>query len=215
MAVVLQVVADDESGAELASAPAADALSGAEGFEGDAVAENDEVAAPDGAASDGVGEVGGEAWIIEQFGFDVFEVGAGLEFGVGDDPDIFFTVFDGGAEGDGESADGGFGGAAGAEDVDFGTAAGLCGVELIGHPAVHDRRCEGEMMGEVFSCPGEEVDDLGAGVQATGLCMIGGKALAELANNALNDGVGDAFVGSAIVNEWHCLAAPRESVEAG
>ena len=166
VAVVLQVVADDERGAVLAAAAAADALAGAEGFDGDAVAEDDRVAAPDRAAADGVGEVLGEAAVVEQFGLEVFEVGAGLVLGVGDDPDVGFAAFEGRAERQGEGGDGRFGAAAGAEDVELGAARGACGVELVGQPVVHVRRRAAEVVGEIFAAPGEEID--GACVRARG-----------------------------------------------
>jgi hypothetical protein len=46
-------------------------------------------------------------------------VGAGLIFGVGDDPDVRLAGFERGAERKGERADGRFGGAARAEEVEF------------------------------------------------------------------------------------------------
>ena len=47
---------------------------------------------------DGVGEILGQPPVLEQFGLDVFQVGAGLVLGVGDDPDERFPALDGRAE---------------------------------------------------------------------------------------------------------------------
>ena len=98
--VVLEVVADDERGAVLAAATAAEALAGAEGFDDDAVAEDDRVVSPDGAVAGGVGIGFGEEFVFEEFGLEVFEVGAGLVFGVGDDPDVGLAMFEGRLEDD-------------------------------------------------------------------------------------------------------------------
>ena len=67
VAVVLQVVADDERGSVFAAASAADSLAGAEGLDGDAVVERDAVASPRGA--DGRrGIVGCERLVFDEFG---------------------------------------------------------------------------------------------------------------------------------------------------
>ena len=65
------------------------------------------------------GKSRGEAAVVEQFGLDVFQMGAGLVFRVGDDPDVVFLAFDGRAERQGEGADGRFRAAARAEHVEF------------------------------------------------------------------------------------------------
>jgi len=59
VAVVLEVVADDQCGAVGAGTTAADPLAGAKGLDGDAVAEDDAAGTPDGAATDGVGVLAG------------------------------------------------------------------------------------------------------------------------------------------------------------
>ena len=51
--------------------------------------------------------------------FDVFEMRAGLVFGVGDDPDIGLDFFQRGFEDEGERAERRFRGAARGEDVEF------------------------------------------------------------------------------------------------
>ena len=51
--------------------------------------------------------------------FDVFEMGAGLVFRVGDDPDIGLDLFQRGFEDEGQRAERGFGRAARGEDVEF------------------------------------------------------------------------------------------------
>jgi len=117
VAVVLEVVADDEGGAVGSGAPAADALAGAEGLDGDAVAEDDAAGTPDGPATGSAGVIAGEQFVVEEFGFEVFEVGGGLVGRVGDDPDVGFAGEEGLAEGVGEGGDGGLGSAAGSEDV--------------------------------------------------------------------------------------------------
>ena len=59
-------------------AAAADPLARAEGLDGHAVAQHDRAAAPDGPSADGVGVVGGQAPVVDQFGLDVLQMGAGL-----------------------------------------------------------------------------------------------------------------------------------------
>ena len=92
VAVVLQVVADDQRGAMLAAAAAADPLAGAEGLDRHAVAEHDRVVAPHRPPPDRRRENRGQPPVVEQFGLDVFQVGAGLVLGVGDDPDVRFPA---------------------------------------------------------------------------------------------------------------------------
>jgi hypothetical protein len=73
VARVLEVVADDERGAVLAAAVAAEALAGTEGFDGDAVAEHDGAGAPHGAAGSGLGIMAGEERVVEELGFEFFQ----------------------------------------------------------------------------------------------------------------------------------------------
>ena len=117
VAVVLEVVADDEGGAVGSGAPAADALAGAEGFDGDAVAENDAGGTPDGALAGGLGVGLGDQVVVDELGLDVFEVGLGLLGRVGDDPDVGFSADEGFTEWVGEGRDSGLGSATGPEDV--------------------------------------------------------------------------------------------------
>ncbi|NLX97665.1 MAG: hypothetical protein GXY83_15970 [Rhodopirellula sp.] len=156
VAVVLEVVAEDEGGTVVATTMAADPLAGAEGFDGDAVAENDGAGAPDGTATDGVGIAAGEIRIVDEFGFDVFEMGVGLVGGVGDDPDVRLAAFERGAQGIGERGQGGLGGAAGAEEVELGVAVDGHFAEVVGEPVVHGGGGLGEVVGEIALAPGEE-----------------------------------------------------------
>ncbi|NUQ61553.1 MAG: hypothetical protein HUU20_03640 [Pirellulales bacterium] len=106
--------------------------------------------------ADEVGIAAGEMGIIEEFGLEAFQVGVGLGFGVGDDPDVRFVTFEGGAERIGERGEGGFCAAAGAEDVELGWAVGEDAIEFVGHPLVHGGRGLGELLGEMFLGPGEK-----------------------------------------------------------
>ena len=161
MPVVLEVVADDERGAVFAAASATDSLARAEGFDGDAVAKDDGIAAPDGASADGFGKVLGESVVVEEFGFDVFEVGQAWCLVSETIQRYGFGTFDGGSQRQGQGAEGGFGAAARAEHVDFGSADVLCGVELLGEPAVHVRRREAKVVGEIVAAPIQQVQGAG------------------------------------------------------
>ena len=156
MGIVLQVVADDEGWPVLTGTAATNALARAEGLDDNTIAEDDLVAAPGWAGADGVVIILGEARIVDEFGFDVFEMGAGLMGRVGDDPDVGFALFECGAERKCECADGGLCATARPEDVEPGTARVVCAIDLFGQPVVHGGRRFCEMIGQIFLAPFDE-----------------------------------------------------------
>ena len=102
----------------LASPPAADSLPGAEGLDGHAVVERDAVVSP--RRPDGGGRVVRcQRLVFDQFGLDVFQMGAGLVFRVGDDPDVRLDFFQRRLEHEGERAERRFRGPARGEDVEL------------------------------------------------------------------------------------------------
>ena len=81
-----------------AAAAAADPLPGAEGLDGHAVAEHDRAGPPHRSAPRRLRIVVGQQPVVQQFGLDVFQVGAGLVPRVGDDPDVRLPALQGGAQ---------------------------------------------------------------------------------------------------------------------
>ena len=155
VAVVLEVVADEQRGAVGPGATAADPLAGAEGFDGDSVAHDDPAGLPDGAPAGGAGVLAGNQLVVDQFGLEVLEVGVGLVGGVGEDPDVGLAAEQGFAQGVGQGGDGRLGPAAGPEHVELGAAVGGHAVELVGHPLVHVGGGFEEVVGEECFAPVE------------------------------------------------------------
>ena len=141
VAVVLEVVADDERGAVLAGAAAAERWPVPKASMVTPLRRTMRPRRQTGPRPTASGIVAGEERVVEELGFEVFEVGVGLVLGVGDDPDVGLAGFEGFAEGIGEGGEGGLGAAAGAEDVELSCRA-IRGhaVELLGHPLVHGGR---------------------------------------------------------------------------
>ena len=119
VAVVLQVVADDQRGPMLAPPPAANPLAVPKASIVTPLRSTMAVVPPHPAAAGRVRIILGQQPVFEQFGLDVLQVGAGLVLCVGDDPDVRFPAFDGRAQGKGQRADGRFGPAARTEHVEL------------------------------------------------------------------------------------------------
>ena len=137
VAVVLEVVADQQRGAVGPGATAADPLAGAEGFDGDPVAQNDPACLPDGAPAGGAGVSTGNQFVVDQFGLEVLQVGVCLVHGIREDPDVGLTAEQGFAQGVGQGGHSRLGPAAGPEHIELAAAVGGHAVELAGHPLVH------------------------------------------------------------------------------
>ena len=178
--VVFEVIADDECWSVGTEASSADSLASSEGFDGDAVAEEDRAAAPDGAFSGGVGIGVGDGSVGGEFALDVLEVGVGLAAGIGEDPDVGFTCFEGFSQGIGESGDGRLGGSSWCEDIEFGVAVSGSAIEVAAEPEVHSRRGTTEMVGQIGLRPLEEVSCGGLRGCSSGSAMQGSEEVAQL-----------------------------------
>ena len=201
VAVVLEVVADDQCGAVGSGASAADALAGSKGFDGDAVAEDNLFGAPDGTFSYCVRVGLGDQPIIQEFGLEVVEVGSGLVGRVGDDPDVGFAGVEGFAEGIGESGDRRLCAAAWAEDVLLLAAVGDHVVQVLGHPLVHGGGWLLEVVGEVGFAPSQETWDRsqGAGVRCQGVGLFPvEEGLAEGLDEVAEVAPGEVGVGESV-----------------
>ena len=177
--IAFEVVADDQAGAMGAEAATADALAGAEGFEGDAIGKDDGAASPDRSPARRAGVGGGKCWIGGEFIFDVFEVGMGLAAGVGEDPDVGLAAFEGFAQGVGECSEGRLGGAAGREDIELAAGVTWEVIELECEPAVHFGGGAGEVVGKKILGPPEEVGGGGLCGRSAGAAVTGCQVVAD------------------------------------
>ncbi len=105
MAVVLQVVADDQARPMLAPPPAANPLPRAPGLDHHAAGELDRMPLPAAALSDREWIVCRQSSIVGQFPFDVLQMQLRLFLGIGDDPDVRLPRLDGRLEHKGERSD--------------------------------------------------------------------------------------------------------------
>ena len=156
MAVVFQIIADDQRRPVFAVTPAADPLPGAKSLDPRAVAQLDRAGAPYRPATACARIFGGQLWIVGQFALEVIEVGAGLMARVGHDPNISLPAFHGGPQGVGQGGQRRFGAATRAKYIQLETPAVGHRVQSSREPAVHCRRRFREMLGQVTPTPGQQ-----------------------------------------------------------
>jgi len=158
VAIVLQVVADDERGAVLAVAMTADALTRAEGLDADPVAKHDRGGPPHWPLARRRRIVGRQAGVVEQLGLEVFQVGAGLAARVADDPEVRLAAFDRGPQRIRQRADRRLGPAARPEQVEFHAPRVGHGVQARAKPAVHPGGRLGKMPSQIVLGPIQEAE---------------------------------------------------------
>ena len=96
--------------------------------------------------------------VLLQLGADIFQMGARLRFGIGDDPDVRIGVLQGAAEHVGQRHHSALGAAAGPEHVEAETALGARTVQLACDPLMQTRRGQAKMVRQEAAAPGEQVE---------------------------------------------------------